>query len=345
MKRTARVLAILLVVAGCNGNDDAESPDEIVLLTHDSFAISEEVLSAFTDAHGVSIEVRRAGDAGSMVNQAILTKENPLGDVLYGIDNTFLSRALREELFVPYASPAAADIADVLVDPSGRVTPIDFGDVCINYDRASLGADALPIPTSLRDLTDPRYRSMLVVQDPSTSSPGLAFLLATIATFPDGAEYDWRQYWADLVANDVTVTPGWEAAYYGMFSGGTGEGDRPLVVSYASSPPAEVFYGELTEAPTGAISEGCFRQVEYAGILQGTEHEPTARLLIDFMLSDRFQEDIPLNMFVFPAKETVALPDVFIEHTTIPTNPIVMAPERIEQNREDWIAEWTQIIR
>ena len=344
MKRGALALTILaLVAAACS--TAADTPEQIVLLTHDSFAISEDVLAAFEEEHGVPIEVRRAGDGGSLVNQAILTKDNPLGDVLFGVDNTFLSRALDEDLFVPYESPAADDVSELLTDPESRVTPIDFGDVCINYDAEWFATAGVPIPTTLVELTDPQYRSLLVVEDPSTSTPGLAFLLATIAAFPDGAAYDWRAFWTDLVTNDVAVTAGWEAAYYGAFSGGSGEGDRPLVVSYASSPPAEVFYSDLAEAPTGAIADGCFRQVEYAGILRGSDHESTARLLIDFMLSLRFQEDIPLNMFVFPANQAAALPDVFVDHAVVPSDPVVMAPERIDANREAWIEEWTQIIR
>jgi thiamine transport system substrate-binding protein len=343
MKRAVLVIAILLVAVSCGGAE--EQPEQIVLLTHDSFAISDDVLAAFEEESGVPIEVRRAGDGGSLVNQAILTKDNPLGDVLFGVDNTFLSRALEQDLFIPYQSPAVADVNELLVDEEARATPIDFGDVCVNYDAEWFASEGVPIPSSLAELTDPLYASLLVVEDPSTSTPGLAFLLATIATFPDSTEYDWRAYWTDLVANDVAVTAGWESAYYGSFSGGTGEGDRPLVVSYASSPPAEVYFGDLPEAPTGAIANGCFRQVEYAGILRGSKNESTARLLIDFMLSRRFQEDIPLNMFVFPANETASLPDVFVQHTTLPSNPVVMAPERIEANREAWIEEWTRIIR
>lgn len=343
MRRAVLAIAILLGATSCAGGEEA--PEEIVLLTHDSFAVSDDVLAAFEEETGVPIEIRRAGDGGSLVNQAILTKDNPLGDVLFGVDNTFLSRALDADLFVPYESPALEDVSDLLTDHENRVTPIDFGDVCLNYDAEWFAAEGVPVPTTLAELTDPRYASLLVVQDPSTSTPGLAFLMATIATFPDGSEYDWRAFWSDLVANDVAVTAGWESAYYGTFSGGTGEGDRPLVVSYASSPPAEVYFSDLATAPTGAIADGCFRQVEYAGILRGSDNEATARILIDFMLSLRFQEDIPLNMFVFPSNETASLPDVFIEHTTPPNNPVVMAPERIEANREAWIEEWTQIIR
>ncbi len=184
------------------------------------------------------------------------------------------------------------------------------------------------------------------MENPATSSPGLAFLLATIAEFGETGAYTWKDFWSDLQANDVAVTSGWEEAYYSVFSGGSGEGDRPLVVSYASSPPAEVIFATepLTEAPTGVITAGCFRQIEFAGILEGTEHEALAGQFIDYMLSREFQEDIPLNMFVFPANAEASLPPEFVEHTTIPEQPASLDPQAIGENRERWITEWTEIV-
>lgn len=322
-------------------------PDEIVLLTHDSFFIPDEVLAAFTADSGVAVRILRAGDAGTMISQAILTKDNPLADVLFGIDNTFLSRALAEDIFLAYESPGLADVPDALeLDPEWRVTPIDFGDVCLNYDKEAFGP-TLPVPEDLLALTDPVYESMLVVEDPAFSSPGLAFLLATIAAFPEDASYTWRDYWADLRANDVIVTSGWEEAYYGSFSGGSGGGDRPLVVSYASSPPAEVIFADPrpAEAPTGVIIDGCFRQIEFVGILRGTDAEQAAGAFIDFMLSLTFQNEIPLNMFVFPANESAELPPEFVEHTVVPENPRSLDPDLIDANRDEWIRAWTEIMR
>jgi len=344
MKRILGLIASLTLLAAACGGGDA-LPGSLRLLTHDSFLVSDEVLAAFTAETGISIEVIPAGDAGIMVNQAVLTAGNPFADVLYGIDNTFLSRALEADLFVPYESPGLATVpADLQIEPGHRVTPIDYGDVCVNFDKAAF--TATPSPQTLGDLADPRYAGMLVVENPATSSPGLAFLLATIATFPESAPYTWHDFWADLRENDVLVTPGWEEAYHGAFSGGSGKGNRPLVVSYASSPPAEVIFSEipLDEAPTGVLTDGCFRQIEFAGILRGTPREEAARLLIDFMLSERFQEDIPLNMFVFPANADADLPPEFVEHATVPTNPATLDPALIEAERERWIDEWTSIV-
>jgi thiamine transport system substrate-binding protein len=340
IRLTAAVAATIAIITGCSSES---KPDEIVLLTHESFALSEGTLEAFTEQTGVKIIVQFAGDAGTMVNQAILTKDNPIADVLYGIDNTFLSRAVDSEIFIPYTARGIETVNPLLVMGDGVVTPIDFGDVCINYDIEALAATGTAPPENLDDLLDPAYTDMLVVEDPATSSPGLAFLIATIAAYPDGADYDWKAYWTDLFGNGVVVASDWSEAYYTRFT--RSGGAQPLVVSYASSPPVEVFFGGLSEAPTGVMTEGCFKQIEFAGILAGTEHETTAQLLVDFLLSVAVQEDIPLNMFVYPANEEAELPQVFADYTTLPETSVVMEPGTIEQNRERWIKEWTAIAR
>jgi thiamine transport system substrate-binding protein len=341
MKRLLAAGLIAVFAAGCGG----APASEVTLLTHDSFAISDDVLAEFTAQTGITVTVVRAGDGGAMLNQAILTKDNPIADVLYGVDNTFLSRALSEDLFVPYRAGELRSVPESLREPTSHVTPIDFGDVCLNTDIAGLADLGIDPPHDLLDLVKPEYAGLLVVEDPSTSTPGLAFLLATIGTFGEEGDYTWQDYWADLVANDVLITSGWEEAYNLEFSGGSGTGSRPIVVSYASSPPAEVFFGDLDEAPTGVVTEGCFRQIEYAGILAGTGRRTEAMELIDYMLSLRFQEDIPLNMFVFPANTDAALPEVFVDNTTVPEHPVTMPPDRIDANRERWIQEWAEIVR
>jgi thiamine transport system substrate-binding protein len=312
----------------------------LTLLTHDSFDVSEDVVAAFTDETGIGLQIAPVGDAGTLVNQAVLTRDAPQGDVLFGVDNAFLSRALDAELFVPHRSPEldAVDQRFVL-DPDHRVTPIDYGDVCLNYDVAWFEERDLDVPEELADLADPAYAGLLAVQNPATSSPGLSFLLATILRF---GESDYLEFWDQLVDNDVVVTSGWSEAYYEEFSA-TGEGDRPLVVSYASSPPAEVYFADPQPdtAPTGVIESSCIRQVEFAGILAGTPHEQEARQLIDFLLSETFQQDLPLTMFVFPVRNDVTLPEVFVEHAVVPDAPLEMDPDTIGRGRETWVEAWT----
>lgn len=353
MRRVAALVVLLALVTAACGDDDgaakksasSTSPVTLRLLTHDSFAASDDVLAAFTKETGVKVKVVKAGDAGVMVNQAILTEGKPLGDVLFGIDNTFLSRALDKKLFVPYRSPLLADVpAEYQLDPDHRATPIDHGEVCVNYDKSAYPATNPP-PRTLDDLVDPRYKNQLVVESPATSSPGLAFLLATIARYGDGAT-GWEAYWRKLKDNGVKVAAGWEDAYNRDFSGGSGKGDRPLVVSYASSPPAEVYYADPppAEAPTGVSEQTCFRQVELAGILRGTRHVTEARELVDFLLSTRFQDDIPLQMFVFPVNTKATLPEVFTKWAATPEKPFEMPADTIGASRERWIQRWNELL-
>jgi thiamine transport system substrate-binding protein len=365
MPRGLAVVMTALLLAACGGPLGSPSPaasglqpvgsssptasgGQLTLLTHDSFAVSDDVLARFQQASGLDLRVLRAGDAGTMVNQAILTRTAPLADVLYGIDNTFLSRALDAGIFVAYQSPELADVpAELQLDPEHRVTPIDYGDVCINYDRTAFGGAGQPAPPrTLDDLIDPAYRDMLVVQNPATSSPGLAFLLATIVRYGDSGDHSWRDYWRALRDNGVKVDAGWEDAYYTDFSGGSGAGDRPLVVSYNSSPAAEVYFAspQPDTAPTAVMADGCFRQVEFAGVLAGTTEVSAAHELIDFMLSTDFQQDMPLQMFVYPANSTARLPDVFTANAKPISDPLTMDPRAIAAGRDEWINEWTDIV-
>lgn len=328
----------------------AQDADSLVVVTHDSFAVSEDVLAKFEDETGIVVEILRAGDAGQVVNQSILSKNNPLGDVLFGVDNTFLSRALNAEIFVPYESSELEVVSEeFILDELYRVTPIDFGDVCLNYDVGYFEENELELPKTLEDLLQPAYDNLLVVQNPATSSPGLAFMLATVAEFGMEGDYTYLNYWADLRDNGVLVVDGWTEAYYGEFSApGRETGTRPLVVSYASSPPAEVFFSDPMpdEAITGAIvaDNMCFRQIEFVGILDGTENIEVAQQFVDFMLSETFQQDMPLNMFVFPVVEDTELPEVFVEFAVIPENSLSLDYSLIDENREEWIQAWIEVM-
>jgi thiamine transport system substrate-binding protein len=316
----------------------------ITLMTHDSFAASKSVLRQFTKQTGVTVKLLPSGDAGAAVNQAILAKGNPLGDVFFGVDNTLLSRALDEGIFVAYKSPELANVPKgVQLDSKHRVTPVDTGDVCVNYDKRYFADKNLTAPQTLDDLTKPEYKGLLVVENPATSSPGLAFLLATVAKF--GAD-GWRDYWTKLRTNDVKVVDGWEQAYNTEFSGSAGKGNYPLVVSYASSPPAEVVNADPkpAEPPTAALLDTCFRQIEFVGILKGTRHEKAAKQFVDFMLSQRFQEDMPLQMFVFPVREGAKLPPEFVKFAKVAPNPLALPPKEIARNRDRWISEWTDTV-
>jgi len=330
----AAIAALLL--AGCAG-EPAKPEQKLVLVTHDSFSLSKGTLEKFTDETGIEVEVQAAGDAGELVNKLVLTKDSPLGDVVFGIDNTFASRAVDAGVLEDYVSGDVTEAEGQFLLPSGQggeqLTPIDSGDVCVNVDHEWFTEKGLDEPVTLDDLLKPEYKDLLVVEAANSSSPGLAFLLATIDAYGDG----WQQYWTDLIANGTKVDASWSDAYYVDFSGPSSEGDRPLVVSYASSPPFE------TEGSTGALLDTCFRQTEYAGIIAGTKNPDAASQLVDFLFSPTVQNDIPLNMYVFPVNALAELPAGWDVTAPQATNPFFVEPSEIDANRDEWLSEWAAI--
>jgi thiamine transport system substrate-binding protein len=321
-------------------------PATLTIMTHDSFAISEDVVIAFESANNVDVVFLQSGDAGTMLNKAILSKDAPLADVMFGVDNTFLSRAFEADIFDAYQSPALSDVpAEFVLDSSFRALPVDYGDVCINYDKKYFEENDLAVPASFEDLAKPEYNGLLVVESPATSSPGLAFMLATHAYFGDG----FLDYWQRLKDNGVVVVDGWETAYYTNFSASSGQGNQPMVVSYASSPAAEVFFASepLTESPTASIvaSGMCFRQIEFVGILKNGQNRDLAEKFVDFMLGKQFQEDMPLNMFVYPVNQTAQLPEVFMQHAQVADQPASITYDDIAANRDAWIEAWAEVMK
>jgi thiamine transport system substrate-binding protein len=345
--------AAVVVAAACGSSGSSNGSavptgslrgQTVTLLTHDAFAVSKPVLASFTAETGIKVKVLKGGDAGAELNQAILTKGHPIADVMYGTDNTFLSRALDAGILEPWTASGLEQVPKAYqLDPSHRLTPIDYGDVCVNYDETWFTSHHVTAPTNIADLTEPAYKGLTVVENPATSSTGLAFLLATVVRFGAGG---WQDYWKQLKANGVLVQASWDEAYDGSFTDGGGNGTRPIVVSYASSPPADVVYSnpKKTRPTVGVVTDGCFLQVEFAGILQGTHHREAAGKLVDFLLSPRFQEDMPLQMYVYPARTGAVLPAVFQKFAVIPTHPLTLAPATISSHRDTWIDEWTKLV-
>lgn len=344
-KRFAIAALVAAAVAACA---DA-APKVLRVMTHSSFAATPAVIAAFEKANNVTVQFSAGGDGGETLNKALLAKGNPLADVLYGVDNTFMGRALAGDILEPYDSPLLREIPKELqLDPSHRLLPVDFGYIDLNFDRAWFASRGLVVPRTLEDLGAPIYKGLLVVEDPSTSSPGLAFLLATIARFGESGAATWKSYWAGLRSNDVLVVNGWDDAYYNEFSA-EGKGSRPIVVSYATSPAYELYNAadpKPAEPPTGNIlPEGSsFRQVEFVGVLKGAKEPALARAFVDFMLSATFQNDIPLQMWVYPSNARATVPELFTKFAPVPKTPAEILPAAIDAGRDAWIREWTRIV-
>ena len=324
-------------------NSSAKAPSQgevggtVVLATHESFTLPKKLIKQFEDETGYDVQVRAAGDAGTLATKLSLTADNPIADAAFGIDNTFASRPLGEGAFAEF-TPTTTPPADYDLDEgSDRLVPIDSASVCVNIDTAWFEAEKMDPPKTLADLTDPAYKGLFVTPGASTSSPGMAFFLATFAEYGD----DWQSYWADLLANDTLVVDGWEDAYYGDFTAGSKTGKRPIVVSYDSSP---AFTVKGDTSTTAALLDTCFRQVEYAGVLEGADNPAGAEALIDWMLSDSVQSALPESMYVFPVMETATIPEDWARFAIQPETPYEVAADEIAANRETWLTEWTDVI-
>lgn len=339
------MLVILLSACG-SGVTQIQTPAVLTIMTHDAFQVSADVIAAFEQANQVKVNFIKSGDAGAVLNKAILSKEAPLADVLYGVDNTFLSRAQSAGIFEAYHAPALTSIPVAFkLDPGDFLLPVDYGDICIVYDKAWFASHNLAAPQTFEDLVRPEYAGLLVMENPATSSPGLAFLLASIAHFGEGGYLD---FWRNLRANRLAVVDDWTTAYYTNFSGSSGHGEQPLVISYASDPAAEVVFAtsKLTESPVAVVTSPgtCFRQVEFVGILKGTQQRLLAQKFIDFMLDLQFQQDLPLQNFVYPVNPQAKLPEVFLQFAQVPEQPASLSPDQIAAGREKWISDWTATV-
>ena len=347
----AAALGGVLLATACAGTTPADpnptltGPSTVRLITHDSFAVSEALIADLKAKTGITLEIVTGGDAGQVVAGAILSAGAPTGDVLFGIDNSLIAKAIDAGVFEPFVAPNLGNVLPTLRDDTAedKITPIDYGDVCINMDEAWFAQNGIEMPRSLNDLKKPEYKDLLVVQDPATSSPGQAFMLATISRYGD----DWQGYWQELRDNGVKVVGSWSEAYEGSYTAGGGNGDRPLVVSYATSPPAEIVYAadpKPVKPYSVVMTDGCYRQVEYAGVLAGTSNTAGARTVINWLLSPAVQADIPLTMFVFPALAGVIPPKVFVEFAAPVKEPLQIPSREVAEKQAQWLDEWDKVM-
>jgi thiamine transport system substrate-binding protein len=331
-----------VVLSGCSQNEESSS---VTLLTHDSFVVSDSLKAKFESETGLTLNIVQAGDTGTVVASAVLSAGSPTADVIFGIDNSLLTRALTSEVFEPYKVTALSEIRAELLEDSqnGMVTPIDFGDVCINVDTAFFEAKKLEAPTRLIDLLKPEYANQLVIQDPAASSPGLAFLVSMRQVFGSG----WKKQLQQLKDNGVKIAGSWSDAYFGEFTRGGGSGTFPLVNSYATSPVAEYVYAEgekPTEVSTTSFENDCFRQIEYAGILRGTQNRSNAEKLMEWLVSREFQSEIATNMFVYPSRSDIEIPAGFVKFGGKVKNPIELSASEISLNIAQWLREWDEVM-
>ncbi len=318
---------------------------ELRALVHSSFSLPKPLLAQFEQDAGIKLVIIKVGDAGEMLNKLILTRAAPIADVVFGLDNALLGKAVAANVLDSFTGPAAQRAS--VTSSTGPATsvlllPVDYGFVTINYDRAWFSKNNVALPKTLEDLAQPAYRNLLAVQNPATSSPGHAFMLATVAGLGEEAAFAW---WARMRANGLKVSKGWSEAYYTEFTrnGGT----RPLVVSYASSPAAEVFYSKekITEPPTGslALKGGVFRQVEGVALVKGGAQREAAQKFVEFMRSTPVQQALQTEMWMFPVESGVARVDA-MRHAVEPSAFDNPSPEVIAEKGTGWVSRWTRVV-
>lgn len=358
---TAAGLALAaLPLAGCGSSGPAATSSDtatkgtVTLVTYDSWAMSSKLVKQFEAQTGYKLQVTQSGGSGELVNKLILTKDAPIGDAVFGIDNTFATRAIDGGILTPYtppaqvtaftqaATPASSAVSDA-PDGSGDLTPVDQSDVCVNVDHTWFAKHGVAEPTGLDDLAKPEYAKLLEVENPSTSSPGLAFLLATIGAKGTDPGTGWTAYWKQLKAGGVGVADSWDDAYNVDFTAMSDTGTRPLVVSYSSSPPSTIPKGGTTPT-TGALLDTCFRQIEYAGVLKGAKNPAGAKAVVNWLLSTPVQDALPDNLWVYPISPAATLPASWAKYGPLAPSPYRVSPSEIAAHRNDWIQTWTDTV-
>ncbi|SJM51270.1 thiamine ABC transporter substrate binding subunit [Gulosibacter sp. 10] len=333
----ATITAAALVMTGCSAVDQLSggaSTGEggtVTILTHDSFVITDEQIAAFEEQSGYTLQTTAPGDAGVVVNQLVLAADAPTVDGVYGIENYSTQTLVDAGVLAPYVSEQLPESAQPLM-VDDLLTPVDQGQVCVNIDHAWFEENGVPEPTTLEDLASPEYAPLFVTTNPAMSSPGLAFLVATIAE--QGG--DWEDFWQRMLENGAKVASGWSDAYFVDFSGAEGEGDYPLVLSYSSS-PAEA------GGATGVLEASCTPQVEYAGVVEGAANPEGAQAFIDFLLAEDFQTGLPENMYMYPVDDSIALPETWSEHASLVESPIEPDLAEVAEHREAWLKDWTSL--
>ena len=340
MKKRIFSLGLLAVAALAATVSAQAAPDELRVMVHSSFSLPKPMLAQFESQSNVKLSIIKGGDAGEMLNKLILTRAQPVADVVYGIDNALVFKAQAAQVIEPYPNAAMHGPASVALGHG--MVPVDYGYVNLNYDKAWVAKSGVPLPKSLDDLTQPAYRDWLLVQNPATSSPGYAFLLATVAGLGEEKAFEW---WAKMRANGLKVTKGWSEAYNTDFSRNGGK--YPLVVSYATSPAAEVFYSKdkITESPTGNlfVKGGVFRQVEGVALVKGGGQRAAAAKFIDFLRSAPVQTALQTSMWMFPVEQSTPRAEV-MRHGPEPTAYDSLSNEAIAEKGAQWVSRWTQVV-
>ena len=327
--------AVMMLSISCEKKESgAQETNNLVIYAYDSFVsdwgAGPIVIPNFEKKYGIKVDLRSPGDAGQVLTTSILEKDNPVADIVIGIDNNMLAKALDEDILQPYKSENLNNVDQSLIfDKSNHLSPYDYGYFSIIYNSEKIDNP----PKSLNDLLSSQYEKSIILMDPRTSSPGLGFFLWTVKVFGD----DFTDYWANLNKNILTITEGWDSGY-GLFV----NGEAPMVLSYTTSPAYHKEYEDSEQYKATVFEEGNYMQIEGAGIVKNCKNLKSAQIFIDYMLTEDFQKEIPLTNWMFPVID-IKLPKSY--DTALKTEKNLLLPSKtINDNLDKWTEEWLETI-
>ncbi len=333
-KLTKLFLFVMLIMFSFQSGAAMGASQKLTVYTYSSFPVSlvDTIKNHFLKTYQTKVEFRSFSDTGPLFNELIQDKQAPQADLVIGLDNNYLNKAVEKDLFQPYKPKAAAKIRPELVfDPQYRMIPFDYGYVVFNYDRERLGR----VPKSHRDLLDPYYKGKIIIENPLTSSPGQVFLLTTIALY---GETGYLDYWRQLKQNLLTITPGWDEAY-GIYTAG----EAPIVLSYGTSPVYHLLYDKTERYQAMVLDEAAYAQIEGMSIVKGSVNLKGAQQLVEYLLSTEFQSLIPESQFMYPATIDAKLPASF--RIAAQAKRILNLPtDQVAAKLDRWLADWEKAV-
>lgn len=334
MKLTILFVHILLLIY----SSFAQATSEIRLITYNSFNLPKKLIQQFEKNNNTTIKIIKAGDNNTLINRLILTKDHPIADVVYGINNNNIYKIIDNNL-IQNNQPILNN--DIFINLK-NISVINYGFIALNYDKEWFTTHKLPLPKNLYDLALPQYKDLLVVENPNTSAVGMAFLLANIAGIGEKNTFNW---WLKMRQNGIKITKDWSEAYYKEFT--LNGGHYPIMVGYTSSPAAEIFYSKnklVTPNINNLFLQGAvYEQVEGAAILNQTKQPQLAKKLIQFLQSVDVQNSLVTTMWVYPANKKVLLPKI-MQYATLPKMHWAPNPQRIQKYQQNWLERWNQIV-
>jgi thiamine transport system substrate-binding protein len=333
---------VLLVIAMLAIGIIGISKETLVVYTYDSFVSwgpAGELKEVFEARYDCNLEFVTAGGGKATLSRLLAEREAGGTDAdLFMAEVNDVPRVATYDLFLLVTVEDIPNIAfvpqDLLLAQTAGLIPYEYGYITLTYDSQVLSEEDLP--ERLEELADPRYKGMLVCEDPRTSSTGFSFLLWTIARF---GEEGYLDFWRSLDPTLLTITQGWSEAWTLLT-----HGEAPIVVSFSTDTAYGAMYEDSLRYRAFAPGGEGYRTVYGVGIVRETDHPELAKGFIDLLLSKEIQELLPRTEIMFPANEMAELPEEYQEHAVIPSDPLMLPLEIVGARMDNWLHDWARVI-